>query len=426
VYARPLVVWCTWPGGVHRAASIGRRMLVVVENEVRARVVVLALITLFAILVGTTVLGIVVNWPRERTIATGQSFGHPHNVRATVTAMRAVRCQTPAARSCSNVTVRLDSGPDKGKSTSFRFGDTGSDATLALGDKVLVYKNPLPPTARLAGVRVPPYAFSDFQRQRPMLWLFALFVVVVLVAGRLHGLRALAGLGASLATVFFFVVPAITDGRPPLQVAAFGALGVMLATIPLVHGGGAKSLAACLGTGFALLLTLALADAFTSLTHLSGLTTDEAVFLNATTHVSIRGLLLAGMVIGSLGVLADTTVTQASTVIALRRANPALAWAELVRHATAVGRDHIAATVNTLVLAYTGAALPVLIIFSLGGTSFGSAVNGEVVAGPIVATLVGSIGLIAAVPVTTALAALLALQLPERRLQLEHVHAHVH
>jgi uncharacterized membrane protein len=399
-------------------------MLGAVDDDVRARLIVLALITLFAVLVGTTVLGIATNWPRHRTLPGTSSYQHPKTIDATVTGLTATRCQVPAARNCSNVTLRLDSGRDKGKSTTIRFGDTGSDAKVGLGDKVLVYKNPLPPGARLAGVKVPPYSFSDFQRQQPMFWLLALFAVVVLAAGRFHGLRALAGLAASLATVIFFVVPAITDGRPPLQVAAFGALGVMLATIPLVHGGGAKSLAACLGTAFALLLTLGLADLFTSLAHLSGLTTDEAVYLQSTTHVSIKGLLLAGMVIGSLGVLGDTTVTQASTVIALRRANPALGWKELVTHATSVGRDHIAATVNTLVLAYTGAALPVLVIFSLGGTSFGSALNGEVVAAPVVATLVGSIGLIAAVPVTTALAALLALQLPERRLRAEHVHVH--
>jgi uncharacterized membrane protein len=198
----------------------------------------------------------------------------------------------------------------------------------------------------------------------------------------------------------------------------------MLLTIPLVHGGGAKSLAACLGTALALGLTLALADLFAGFAHLSGLTSDEAVYLSATTHVSIRGLLLAGMVIGALGVLGDTTVTQASTVLALRRANPALGFRELVVHATSVGRDHIAATVNTLVLAYTGAALPLLIVFSIGGTSFGAAVNSEAIAEAVVATLVGSIGLIAAVPVTTALAALLALHLPERRLGSAHVHAH--
>ena len=290
---------------------------------------------------------------------------------------------------------------------------------------MLVYKNKLPPhNDWLGGPHVPPYSFSDFQRRRPMLWLLAAFALVVVAAGRFHGLRALAGLAASLATVVFFVVPAIGDGRPPLQVAAFGGLGVMLLTIPLVHGGGAKSLAACLGTAAALLLTLGLADLFTHVAHLSGLTSDEAVYLQTTSHVSVRGLLLAGMVIGALGVLGDTTVTQASTVIALRRANPQLGFKELVAHATSVGRDHIAATVNTLVLAYTGAALPILIIFSIGGTSFGAAVNSEAVAEAIVATLVGSIGLIAAVPVTTALAALLALHLPERRLRAEHVHAH--
>jgi uncharacterized membrane protein len=224
--------------------------------------------------------------------------------------------------------------------------------------------------------------------------------------------------------VIFFVVPAIVDGQPPLQVAAFGGLGIMLFTIPLVHGGGAKSLAACLGTGAALLLTLLLADVFTRAAHLSGITSDEALYLQATSQVSIVGLLLAGMVIGSLGVLGDTTVTQASTVIALRRANPQLRFAALVHHARLVGRDHIAATVNTLVLAYTGAALPTLIIFSLANTSIDRALTTETVAEAVIATLVGSIGLILAVPMTTALAALLATHLPERHLQQAHLHAH--
>jgi uncharacterized membrane protein len=115
-------------------------------------------------------------------------------------------------------------------------------------------------------------------------------------------------------------------------------------------------------------------------------------------------------VIGALGVLDDLTVSQASTVLALRQANPALRARELYRAAVAVGQDHVAATVNTLVLAYAGASLPVLLIFSLGDTSFGDAVNAEAVASEVVATLVGSIGLVAAVPVTTGLAALLAVR----------------
>ncbi|HTN80357.1 MAG TPA: YibE/F family protein, partial [Acidimicrobiales bacterium] len=347
----------------------------------------------------------------------------PKTYTATVVDLRAVRCQAPGAQNCSVATVKLGSGPDKGHETKIRFGDTGTTVQVGLGDKVLVYRNPLPPGATIGGVAAPRYAFSDFQRHGPLIWLAVIFGAIVIVAGRVAGVRALAGLVASLATVVFFIVPAISTGHPPLQVAGFGALGIMLLTIPLVHGGGAKSVAACIGTAFALLITLGLADAFTSLAHLSGLTTDQAVYLQSATHVSIRGLLLAGMVIGSLGVLADTTVTQASTVMALKRANPSLGWRDLVGHATSVGRDHIAATVNTLVLAYTGAALPLLVIFSLAGTSFGSAVNSESVAGPIVATLVGSIGLIAAVPATTALAALLALHLSDRKLEAG-AHAH--
>jgi uncharacterized membrane protein len=393
---------------------------------VQRSIPVVGLVVAFAALVGVTLGGVAANWPGHRSIPGSAAFASPRTDEATVVAIQTVRCPSPGSSGCESVQVRLASGPDHGNLTSLAFSGGGTPR-FGVGDRVLVYKNKLPPhNGSPGGPHVPAYGFSDFQRRAPMLWLLLLFGAVVVAAGRLHGLRALAGLAASLATVVFFIVPAIADGKPPVQVAAFGGLGVMLLTIPLVHGGGAKSLAACLGTATALLLTLLLADLFTRLAHLSGLSSDEAVYLQATTHVSMQGLLLAGMVIGSLGVLADTTVTQASTVLALRRANPALGFRGLVGHATSVGRDHIAATVNTLVLAYTGAALPLLIVFTMGGTSFQAAVNSEAVAGAIVSTLVGSIGLISAVPATTALAAMLALHLPERRLGREHLHAHAH
>jgi uncharacterized membrane protein len=378
----------------------------------------LGLLLAFVALAATTIAGIVATWPQHRQIA---SFRQPKTFDAEVVALRAVRCQAPKADRCSRVTVQLREGPDRGRRAVFRFGDAGGTTSIGLGDRVLVYRNPAP-----AGAHVERYQFADFQRHRPLLWLAVAFAFVVVAAGRFRGVRALVGLTLSVATVVFYVVPAIAGGENPVAVAAFGGLGVMLLTIPLVHGGGAKSLAACLGTAAALVLTLSLADVFTRLAHLSGLTSEEAVYLQATSHVSVRGLLLAGMVIGALGVLGDTTVTQASTVMALRRANPGLGFADLVRHATSVGRDHIAATVNTLVLAYTGAALPILIVFSVGGTSFGDAVNSDTVAEALVATFVGSIGLIAAVPATTALAALLALRLPERRLRHATAHAHAH
>jgi uncharacterized membrane protein len=248
------------------------------------------------------------------------------------------------------------------------------------------------------------------------------------LTGRFHGLRALLGLAASLLIVVEFLIPAILHGRDPLEVALVGAFAVMLVTMPLCYGLGAKMMAAWLGTAASLLLAAGLASGFTHLAHLSGVSSDESIALGATqAGLSLQGLLVAGMVIGALGVLVDLTVSQSSTVLALRRANPRLKFGGLFRGALEVGHDHIAATVNTLVFAYAGAALPVLLIFSLGGTSFADAINGEAVAEEVIAALVGSIGLIASMPLTTALAALLALRMGRDALEeaaTGHAHAH--
>jgi uncharacterized membrane protein len=252
-----------------------------------------------------------------------------------------------------------------------------------------------------------------------------LFVVVVLLFARWRGALSLAGLGISLALVLLFVVPSILDGNSPLLVAIVGSMAVALTTIPLAHGWGPKSLAALLGTAASLILTALLALLFTNLTHLTGLSSEEAIFLQiGDAHVSLQGLLLAGMVIGALGVLDDVTISQASTVLALRRANPALRLRRLFGLAMDVGRDHVSATVNTLVLAYVGAALPILLLFSAADLGVADAINLEVVAKEIVATLVGSIGLIAAVPITTALAAALALSVAPERIDAADAHAH--
>ena len=170
-----------------------------------------------------------------------------------------------------------------------------------------------------------------------------------------------------------------------------------------------------------------LAFAFAHIAHLSGASSDESVYLGASqSRLSLQGLLVAGMVIGALGVLVDLTVSQASTVIALRRVSPSLGFGGLFRGALEVGHDHIAATVATLVFAYAGAALPVLLIFSVGDTSFADAVNGEAVADEVIAALVGSIGLIASMPITTALAAILAPRMSDRQLAAAEAHPHAH
>jgi uncharacterized membrane protein len=368
-----------------------------------------------------TVIGVVALWPEDRTVERPQGIAAPRTERAEIVGVREVRCTTPGASLCVRLTIRLESGPKAGTTTTFGFA--GRDVRFAVGDEIRVYEQQLPEGAQIGGRPLDPYQFSDFERRRPLLVLLAVFVALVLATARFKGLRALVGLGGSLLVIVFFIVPAILNGESPTGVALVGALAVMLVTIPLAHGLGPKSIAACLGTAAALVLTLVLADVFVEAAHLSGLASEEAVYLSASVEdVSIRGLLLAGMVIAALGVLDDLTVTQASTVLALRRANPTLGFGELFRRAVDVGHDHITATVNTLVLAYAGAALPVLLVFSIAETPFGEAVGFEVVAGEIVATLVGSIGLIAAVPLTTALAALLALRLrPEA---VGDVHAH--
>jgi uncharacterized membrane protein len=244
------------------------------------------------------------------------------------------------------------------------------------------------------------------------------------VFGRARGALALVGLGASLLIVVKFVVPALVEAESPVAVATIGSLAVMLLTIVLAHGVGPKSLAAILGTAASLAATILLAVAFTKLAYLTGFSSEEANLLQANNaDLSLAGLVLAGMVIGALGVLDDVTVSQASTVMALRRANPTQRAGELYRGALTVGRDHVAATVNTLVLAYVGASLPILLVFGVGGTPFVDAISREAVAEQVVAMLVGSIGLILAVPVTTWLAAILAARLPAGELEASgHVH----
>jgi uncharacterized membrane protein len=379
-----------------------------------------------ALIVAATIIGLVALWPRHRTIEPPGALRNARTEQAEVVSVAAARCPSPGQRGCRRVEVELRSGPDDGDRVSITVFESKKLLPLEPGDRVRVSPNRLPEGAQIGGVRVEPYTFADFERRQALLWLGLLFAALVVVTGRWQGVRALFGLVASLAIVVGFVVPAILDGRSPEGVALVGALAVMLVTLGLAHGVGVKTLAAALGTTAALLLTLGLGSFFSDLAHITGLSSEEAVFLRASVgDVSIQGLFLAGVVIAALGVLDDLTVSQASTVLALRRANPALGFAPLFRSALAVGRDHITATVNTLVLAYAGASLPVLLIFSLADTSLGDALNSEAVAEQIVATLVGSIGLIAAVPATTALAALLAIRVGDPVLADAHAgHAH--
>jgi uncharacterized membrane protein len=232
-------------------------------------------------------------------------------------------------------------------------------------------------------------------------------------------------LAASVAVVFGFIVPAILGGAHPAAVALAGALAIMLVTVVVTHGVGIKSVAAVLGTTVSLVLTVLLGAAFVELAHLTGLSSDaSSILLAGRDDLSVQGIVLAGLVIGALGVLDDVTVSQASTVLALRHANPSLDLRALFGRALRVGQDHASATVNTLVLAYVGASLPVLLVFGDNGISAGEALNSEPVAQEVVAMLAGSVGLLAAVPMTTWLSAWLALRVEPSQLRDQALHAH--
>jgi uncharacterized membrane protein len=341
-------------------------------------------------------------WPHGRLARSGGEGADPTRlVGATLTRVENKPCEQAEPGVPGSTCIAVEARLAGGQQVRFETTDPTGD-TFAAGQRVqlAVLEQPGQP---------PFYNIRDLERTRPMLVLVALFVVAVVAFGRWQGIRSLIGLGLSFLVIVGFVIPAILRGRSPVPVALVGAMAIMLASLYLAHGAGRKTTAAVVGTALALGLTAGLAAAFVGVASLTGLASEDA--LNASFAVgglSLRGLLLAGIILGGLGVLDDVTVSQASLVFELRRADPAAGFGELVRSALAVGRDHVAATVNTLFLAYVGASLPLLVLFVTSGDGFGTVATAEAVAVEVVRTLCGSIGLIAAVPLTTVLAAALA------------------
>jgi uncharacterized membrane protein len=365
------------------------------------------------------VVGLVALWPGAGRANVGPIT--PGLVQgARVTHVSGEGCEKLQGRGCQLADVVLTSGPGKGTRSTVALPSPEFAPVLKDGDRIRVTRN-----ASAGDAQTQPLSFVDFERGRALYVLLSMFAVVVVALAGWQGLRSLIGLGVSLLVVVAWIVPAILSGRPPLATALIGGVAVMLATTAITHGFGLKSAAAMLGATATLVLIVAMGVFAVHLAHITGFSSDEANILDARAkgEISIQGLVLAGIVVGALGVLDDITVSQASTVLALRRADPTMAARRLFREGLTVGRDHLGATVNTLVLAYVGASLPTLLVLAGQGTPFGDAVGFEDVAEEIVATLVGSTGLVAAVPLTTGLAALLATRVPAGSLPAEH-HAH--
>lgn len=310
---------------------------------------------------------------------------------------------TEAGTGCFPLQVRLDEGPASGRTIDTLLPGGPATPRFVDGDAVVVAWSGGDP-ADASG-----YQVVDRQRGGPLLLLAGVFALAVVLLGRWQGLAALGALGVTLLVLGLFVLPALLTGSAPVPVALVASGLIVAVVFPTIHGFSARTATAALGTVVSLGLIGVLALVFGGLTRLTGLDDSSTELIGVLgAGIDARGLLLAGLIIGALGVLDDVTVTQTSTVWELHRADPSSGTRELYAAAMRVGRDHVASAVNTLVLAYAGAALPLLLLFTLSGRGIGDLLTAEDVAQEVLRTLVGSIGIVAAVPVTTLVAAVVA------------------
>ncbi|MCV7228335.1 YibE/F family protein [Mycolicibacterium komossense] len=314
----------------------------------------------------------------------------------------------PGSGQCVQNLVAIDSGPNAGAKTLLEFTPGAGQPSLAAGDSIRISR-------QVDQQGATSYAFYDYERTWPLVILAAAFAVVIVAVARWRGLLAMVGIIVAFLVLVVFLLPALRDGAPAVPTALVASAAILYAVIYLAHGVSLRTSAALLGTLTSLLLAAVLSWGAIELAHLTGLSEDQnnevAAYMG---HVSITGLLLAGFIIGSLGVLNDVTVTQASTVFELANITENNSRRTIFVGAMRVGRDHIASTVYTLVLAYAGSSLPLLLLFSVANRSLGDVLTSESVAIEIARSAVGGIALALSVPLTTGIAALLATTRPDR------------
>ncbi|MFF3221780.1 YibE/F family protein [Nocardia suismassiliense] len=306
------------------------------------------------------------------------------------------------AYTCQRSLITIESGPHQGNKTLFEIPPGPGQPDLRAGDEIRLVRQTDP-----SGT--PMYSFEDYARGFPLTLIFVVFVVVIVVVARWRGLRALLGLVFAFAVLVMFMLPALLDGKPAIPVALVAGSLILYAVLYLAHGVNLRTSSALLGTLTSMVVAAVLSWVAIEITHLTGLSeeqnTNVATYLE---HVSITGLLLAGFIIGSLGVLNDVTITQASAAFELAAIDESASRREVFTAAMRVGRDHIASTVYTLVLAYAGGALPLLLLFSVAGRSIRDVLTGDAVAIEIARSSVGGIALALSVPLTTGIAVMLA------------------
>ena len=302
---------------------------------------------------------------------------------------------------CRNVTVVVQDGIESGSLVVLPEVNTSFDPTfpqLAAGDNVILGFDSVTNS----------YYYQDRDRMSSLWWLILLFAVTVICLARVRGLLALFAMGGTVLMLVKFIAPSVLDGNDPVLVCVVAAAAIAYFSLYFTHGFSLMTTVALAGTLIALGLTLGISWIFFELAKFSGYSSEEAFVLPFLAEsLDVRGLLLGGTIIAALGALDDVTVTQAATVLELSARNNELSTRQLMISGLRVGREHIASTVNTLLLAYAGSSIPLLLLFAVSEQSLGDVANSELIAIELVRTLCGSIGLVAALPITTYLAALL-------------------
>lgn len=302
------------------------------------------------------------------------------------------------------VLLKFLDGDMKGQETTIDHGKGFSldkSQLVAAGDTVLVVK-----TTNVDNTTT--YQITDQYRLDKIIPIILLFFLAIIVLSGWKGLGSIAGMVISLGVIVKYIVPQILAGQDPLFVSIVGCLVIMMITIYLAHGFSRKTTIALVSTFITLVATGLLSVLFVRIAHLTGLGSDDAASLRLgpTANINFRGLLLGGILIGALGVLDDVTTGLSASIFELAKANPKYKFKELFKSGMIVGREHISSLVNTLVLAYAGASLPLFIIIVLNPQHYSATVmlNDGLIMEEVIRTLAGSIGLVLAVPLTTFLA----------------------
>jgi uncharacterized membrane protein len=356
-----------------------------------------------------TVVGLLVLWPSGEPSRAQQGAAAALPPGTTWHDARIVSVETfdcgidPAVpQNCANAVVEVLDGPGEGDFVQVELPPEVVAAGVSEGETLVVTRD-----AGAEGGAA--YNFADYERDLPIIVLALIFAVVVGAVARLRGLASLAGLAFAFFILLQFVLPGLLSEESPTLVSLVGSAAIMFVVLYLAHGFSARTTTALVGTLFGLTLVAVLGSIAVSVARLTGLTSEEAVTLQGyDPTLSFSGIVLAGIVVAGLGVLNDVTITQASAIWQLNEVSPEITWRELYRRGMAVGRDHIASTVYTIVFAYAGAALPLLLIFELSPQPAWTTVTSSAVAEEVIRTVVGAIALVLAVPVTTAAGAFFA------------------